>query len=925
MSAFLRAVCLFMLIGAGPALSDLSDGPVRNELANDGLSNLLERAFVVDHVPHDQQVVERDVIALRDLSDARLTPPERSAALSRIASQLNEALGQIDDPQLLLSASALLDKEGVEQDVNVLEYFGEDGNEQTKSRLRPIIATTVALYDRAVNLLNAQQSQLQDKIVRPGDEAAIQWQKVYEASQTAAYTRWMLSYAQALSLDRGDPQRVSIVDQAMQNLQQWDDPDSGVQAIVRFQTAKLLMLKGTHESLSDAKNMLRTVWAAGPREDKAVQPSADRYTQFLARYFLAVRDLLDRDDQAARRDALAADRYRRLALPDVVEDEWAMDMLHYRMALAEGRPTDAVKILEDLSDRAPSLRVVIARQLLERLPPHPDIASLSPLMLSALMERASAELSQPGPNRDVLDRGLAAAQQYLSRADSGDPQTTPRSTVDASKIRGVILAAEGKHDQAAAAFLDHARRYKDEPSAQAAEALDQAIGQIALVYRDGGSQTHQSDVSDLEEQLLPLAVESFHRYDLAYEYARRLQRAGQFAKAAGIFDLVPRDDPNAFNALFFKMLALNQRLYSGPQDIDNQVIPGDLPTVVSQIEALADQIIHDVRRRPVRTQQLQTIQVRTALLAADVAAHQGHDPQRTLALLRDFESAASGLPDEKSLLAEALSLRITAYLAAGQADQATATLVQYLSSVGGNEGLGVVYNLLTKLNADLDQAKAAGQTARVKELALDRAALTPFLVSWAQSNSNPDIRKYTYRYRVFDAATQAQAGELETDPAARKQMLNDALAKYQQLQSPQNVQLYQDSLPTDATPDVREYPDPQVTLGIGNVAFAMEDWKLVHDSIGQLLADSKLGDGTTITKNAAGQDEQVDNDQFWEAEYKFIYATMELSKDPSSGVSIDTPRTMLGQLEVVWEDRIGGEKWHGKFNELARMLKTPKS
>ena len=69
-----------------------------------------------------------------------------------------------------------------------------------------------------------------------------------------------------------------------------------------------------------------------------------------------------------------------------------------------------------------------------------------------------------------------------------------------------------------------------------------------------------------------------------------------------------------------------------------------------------------------------------------------------------------------------------------------------------------------------------------------------------------------------------------------------------------------------------------MTLGIGDVAYAMENWKLAHDSIGQLLADSKLGDGTMIVTNAAGQPRTVDNDQFWEAEYKFIAATAEIGE-----------------------------------------------
>jgi hypothetical protein len=104
------------------------------------------------------------------------------------------------------------------------------------------------------------------------------------------------------------------------------------------------------------------------------------------------------------------------------------------------------------------------------------------------------------------------------------------------------------------------------------------------------------------------------------------------------------------------------------------------------------------------------------------------------------------------------------------------------------------------------------------------------------------------------------------------------------------------------------------------VAFAQGDWKLVHDTIGQLLEDSKLGDGTIAVKNAAGQTEMADNDPFWEAQYKFIYATAQLARNPGSGVTPDIPRTILSRLAAIWQDRVGGEKWHGKFVALAETI-----
>ena len=283
---------------------------------------------------------------------------------------------------LLLNAAALLVKQGVEQDVNILEYFGEDivsgnlpGADTTKARLQPVVATAVALYDRAVNLLDKQQSTLQDKITRPGDDVTLQWQKVYQDFQTAAYTRWMLSYSQALSLDRADKSRSKICDDAIANLAQWDTPDSGVQAMVRLQIGKLWMIRGTRNDLKRAKELSRHLCL--PAGNGGVDPPADRFTQFNAKYFNGdLRHSFGGCSAAADQDAQAAEDYRIAShWPGWPGDEYAMDMLHYRIALLKTDTAGAVEILEKLSDKAAgAARDYRQAQLLDKMPVNPDVA-----------------------------------------------------------------------------------------------------------------------------------------------------------------------------------------------------------------------------------------------------------------------------------------------------------------------------------------------------------------------------------------------------------------------------------------------------------------------------------------------------------------------------------------------------------------------
>src|SRR5581483_11313897 len=127
-------------------------------------------------------------------------------------------------------------------------------------------------------------------------------------------------------------------------------------------------------------------------------------------------------------------------------------------------------------------------------------------------------------------------------------------------------------------------------------------------------------------------------------------------------------------------------------------------------------------------------------------------------------------------------IRVQCYMSSGQYNDATRELVSLLNKTEGGQGAQIVYNLLDKLNADFDRAEQANDLAAMKTLAKNRAQLSGFLVDWAANNKDPGIRKYTYRYRVFDAETQRRAAELE-DPAsaAREAGMKLALQRYEAL------------------------------------------------------------------------------------------------------------------------------------------------
>jgi hypothetical protein len=293
-----------------------------------------------------------------------------------------------------------------------------------------------------------------------------------------------------------------------------------------------------------------------------------------------------------------------------------------------------------------------------------------------------------------------------------------------------------------------------------------------------------------------------------------------------------------------------------------------------------------------------------------------------LQLLENFEQVSQGLPNQQELIGSVLYTRVQAYMQLGNSDAATKTLVALLKSKPGGEGAAIVYNLLQKLNAELDAASLAGNRERMKILATNRAQLSGFLVEWARNNADPNIRKFTYKYSVFDADTQHLAASLEENPDARKAGLQKALDLYRKLESPESAELYRATL--DPNSPEAKYPDPAVTLGIGLIAYDLGDFAESQRRLGKLLTDRKLGTPTIATQDESGQTKIVENDQYWEATLKLMRSNLALAAanpgDATAQAAKQETINYLKQLIVRWGTEAGGKRWSPEFQKLRTEL-----
>src|SRR5436305_14267792 len=153
-------------------LDALSDDTLMAELAARDLNSLLDRAFDVDKVAPEKRDGIRTLSALHRLNDpkAKLTNKERQQLISDSVKGIEQALPKLNDPVVLMQQAVTLIQSGVEQQVNRLEYWGE--NPRTQGQLRPVVEAVTKILDKASESAAAEADKLSNQIKGPNDTVA---------------------------------------------------------------------------------------------------------------------------------------------------------------------------------------------------------------------------------------------------------------------------------------------------------------------------------------------------------------------------------------------------------------------------------------------------------------------------------------------------------------------------------------------------------------------------------------------------------------------------------------------------------------------------------------------------------------------------------------------------------------------------------
>lgn len=920
----MRHALAILALAAAPALAQttapalglnaLSDDRLYAELAARGQDALLDRAMELNNVPAGRREQIRALGQLRRLASdaAKMRPAERQAQAARLAAAVAPVVATIDDPAALASYADALLAGGVLPDVNTLEYWGPSVT--TQAQLRPVVEATIKLLDRAADRATDAGAKLAEK-ADPNDASTVaELERLEGIANAARQNRALCDYYLALCLEPVDSKRAEAADRAIAFLQSYDDESNPARLNLKLALGKLHATKGDFDA---ARADLDFVANAAPPEGASIADAAAHKTLvFQGKYFRAVAEVQAKQAAAARKlyDALIAwEKTAGLADPSI---ETANELLEFRIvSLASDAASRerANALLTRLLDQRPELQSLILAQLRSTIPAEATAKSLDAIQLRALLSAAQEQVARRErdaafkPDPQVLTRGLDAATELVARA--GQPNVEPRLVVTARFLTGALLELLDRRAEAAAAFMDFAEARKDElgdrPLAEAALSNAQR-----LFAQLGGLESDDARVAALYDRILPVALAPpFNQKELNFDWAVRLQQRGDNAAAIPFFRAVERSDRRYAASRYFLLVALTQQL--------DATKPEDRPAALAEIQSLADEVragtdaaIAAAPDEPTRAA-LRLRAARTEILAADLARRAGNDPARAVALLEGIDERLKGLPDAAGLLGEAMFIRVQADMQQGQTDRAVANLVSLLDKSGGGQGAQIVFNMLSQLERDFADAQAKNDRPRMAKLQAGRAALTPYLVRWAESSRQPDVQAAAYRYRVYDAETQRLAAEFLEDAKQRDAKRAEARQRFEQLDSEQGRKQYEASRPANAGRSVGY--DPQVALGLARLAFDAGDTKAARDAYARLLADRALGTAIAVV-NEGGSERQVDNDPFWEATLRYVQTALDLGDPP------EPLRGLLAEQQVRWGDRAGGTAWKGLFQTLAKRL-----
>lgn len=895
-------------VGLAAALAD--EERVLGEIATrDEMSVLRDHMFKKLNLNEEQKAAYLAVNAVKKLEDPALKPGQRAALIKSIVGGIDRVLVIQKDPARLMALNRSLVELGTMRLLNISEYWPESPARQAD--LRPVAEAVDKVYAQAAKLAEEKAKQIENQITAANQNTlGPQWEKMEELTHLAKFSRGMNLYTLALSIDKADPNRAKVVAEGIKLIEPYE---SGFQldAQVKMAIGKLSMVGGP-ATVENAKKKFAEVLAL---------PDAAWPQKFEANYFTAVTDVYGRKLDAAKQGKAALEKWL-AANPFQGPKEGinaAVDMLEYRIRNAEADAAPAgpaqekaklaaMDVLVKLEKEQPALRPIIREQMVAQLPANPDVKTLPPLLLGALVARGEAEVlkAENAPVDDkAVAQGVLAAREMIAR--KGQEGVSAENVENAQLLLGFMFRRQnGMHVPAANAFMDFIERHPR--SVNLRLAYENAASELGRALQAAGG---QPETLKAHRRFLEIATAPpFNDARFNLEFAQMLVKdvlalPGGQAGEAQVKDLQKSaqlaqqiKEPNRILAgRFTEMMALDQLL---------ELDPKNAATYLPRATALADEI-NKLAAAPAAGQEAtaKLYKVRTNILAANLAKHASgaekkRSMERALELLASFEKDVEGMPNAKEMIGNVRYIRVSYLMQLGRATEALDDLAKFVEAQG-DSAIDVIVEMLQALDKEFEVA-LKNDRARAQELAANRAQVAKFLTDTAQKAKNPKVIALIPQFRGFEAKAAMRAADLETDPAKRRQFLDQAL------------KFYEEALEKKAD-------DPQAQLNVALIHFELGNFEKAQPPLAQLVLNKQLGKPIDVVVTADGQQTKW-NDLYWSAQLKLIQCNLKLieQKKPGFGAKeLEETKTYLQRVFIQWGEP-GGPKFYPEFKKLKDQL-----
>jgi hypothetical protein len=936
--AALAAVCLLGLTDAvhgQPAASGLDavpDGAVIDELVRRGLDDLLNHTLDARGIPEDQRDAYRAQAALNRLSDESLSLQERRDLALRVAAGIEPLIAGDVPPdeqaargETLLASARLLTSQAIDQEVRLIEYFGDDAGR--RRFLQPVADAVANMLTRAQELLVAEGQRLEMEVQSVNDPRLPRISALNRQAREAAGLAVMARYHRLLGTDPDAQDRRTQAAALAQELAPFAVDRNPNRVVVLHLLGKIHQAHGGETGRENARQAYQQVIVAGDdpirifdayfgntvvaAEEGDAEAAQTQREQFEA-WFASQQDN-GQGPLAGREPLMLVLRYR---IADALSRTAATE------AEREAAAGEAIATLTDLVAQYEAFRPIVTEVLLAQIgtDADADLEGLPTLVLDSIVDAGRGEAARslqdgdggPPMDEESVRRAVDAAALLYERLQAGGEDTPPASLVAKNTFnRGLMLQVLGDDQAAADAYLQFGDIEGVDPDRRLA-AYQRALGIVDDLKRDAAADSDEAIAADaIEARLLPILVDEYNDVSRAFDLASRLHRNNELAEASRYYQMVPADDPRRPDANRLLFLAR----YGVLQQADDAADRRGLVAEVARLGEAAVQSLQQAAAAATRPELERAYRGREAQVRIDLASlelAERDDPAAAMTLLQDLEERVAGLDNADSLVAQAMPLRFQATAAAGDVDAATQDLLALLDQSDAEQGFRFISQFQLTLNRAYERADRRGDVAGRRQVTETRAAVTPKLVDWIENVADADFRKYAYTFRRLDAETQLQAAaELEGD--ARTARLEAARDRLLELQSAENLEQWRDLLELDDAQRQQARFDPKVRMNLGRAYYLLGDYGQARQEFGRLLQAEALG-GPVVASQDPGVGQLVPNEDYWEAQLRFVQSGIEV------GAPRDTLRGHVERLQILYGTAFAENRFAEEFATLRQEL-----